>query len=96
MTRNDTLIRRKFYQYLMPGILMVVAMQLGNVADGMFVGHALSYNAVSAISLSIPALYAMQENSDPMGGICLVKGMASQFKYLRTLNYNNTIIEINL
>lgn len=24
MTRNDTLIRRKFYQYLMPGVLMVV------------------------------------------------------------------------
>lgn len=60
MIRNDALIRRKFYQYLMPGVLMVVAMQLGNVVDGMFVGHALSYNAVSAISLSIPALYAMQ------------------------------------
>lgn len=43
-----------------------------------------------------PVAYAMQKNADPMGGICLVKGMASQFKYLRTLNYNNTIIEINL
>ena len=60
MTRNDTLIRRKFYQYLLPGVLMLIAMQLGNVVDSMFVGHALNYNAVSAISLSIPALYVMQ------------------------------------
>ena len=43
-----------------------------------------------------PVAYAMQENADPIGGICLITRMASQFKYLRTLNFNNTIIEINL
>ena len=33
MIRSDALIRRKFYQYLMPGVRMVAAMRLGNVAD---------------------------------------------------------------
>ena len=60
MTRNDYLIKKKFYSYLLPGILMVVAMQLGNVVDGIIVGNILGSTALAAISLSTPVLYFLQ------------------------------------
>lgn len=60
MERNDYLIKKKFYSYLLPGILMVVAMQLGNVVDGIIVGNILGSSALAAISLSMPILYILQ------------------------------------
>lgn len=60
MERNDYLIKRKFYNYLVPGVLMVVAMQLGNVVDGIIVGNIIGSSALAAISLSMPVLYALQ------------------------------------
>lgn len=60
MERNDYLIKKKFYSYLLPGVLMVVAMQLGNVVDGIIVGNILGSSALAAISLSIPVLYVLQ------------------------------------
>lgn len=60
MERNDYLIKKKFYSYLLPGVLMVVAMQLGNVVDGIIVGNILGSTALAAISLSIPVLYVLQ------------------------------------
>lgn len=60
MERNDYLIKKKFYSYLVPGVLMVVAMQLGNVVDGIIVGNILGSSALAAISLSIPVLYVLQ------------------------------------
>ena len=46
MERNDYLIKRKFYNYLVPGVLMVVAMQLGNVVDGIIVGNIIGSSAI--------------------------------------------------
>lgn len=60
MERNDYLLKKKFYSYLLPGVLMVVAMQLGNVVDGIIVGNILGSAALAAISLSMPVLYALQ------------------------------------
>lgn len=60
MERNDYLIKKKFYSYLLPGVLMVVAMQLGNVVDGIIVGNLLGSSALAAISLSMPVLYVLQ------------------------------------
>lgn len=60
MERNDFLLKKKFYSYLLPGVLMVVAMQLGNVVDGIIVGNILGSSALAAISLSIPVLYVLQ------------------------------------
>lgn len=60
MERNDYLIKKKFYTYLLPGVLMVVAMQLGNVVDGIIVGNMLGSTALAAISLSMPVLYVIQ------------------------------------
>lgn len=39
---------------------MLVAMQLGNVVDGIIVGNILGSSALAAISLNMPVLYAWQ------------------------------------
>ena len=60
MTRNDYLIKRKFNSYLVPGILMVIAMQLGNIVDSILVSMFIDIDGLTAISLSMPALCFMQ------------------------------------
>ncbi len=60
MGRNDYLIKRKFYNYLVPGIMLVVAMQLGNIVDGILVSHLLNIDGMTAITLSLPVLLSLQ------------------------------------
>ena len=60
MKRNDYLIKRKFNSYLIPGILMAVAMQLGNIVDSILVSKFIDIDGLTAISLSMPALCFMQ------------------------------------
>lgn len=60
MERNAYLIHRKIHQYILPGVLMTVAMQLGNVVDGMIVGNILGPKAMAAIELSMPVLLILQ------------------------------------
>ena len=60
MLRNDKLIKRKFNSYLIPSVLMVMAMQLGNIVDGILVSNLIDIDGLTAISLSLPALYFMQ------------------------------------
>lgn len=73
MERNAYLIHKKIHQYILPGILMTVAMQLGNVVDGMIVGNLLGPDAMAAIELSMPALLLLQ-----MPGIMLAMGGAAE------------------
>ena len=60
MERNAFLIHKKIHQYILPGVLMTVAMQLGNVVDGMIVGNLLGAEAMAAIEISIPVLLLLQ------------------------------------
>lgn len=60
MRRNDYLIKRKFNSYLVPGVLMVVAMQLGNIVDSILVSNLIDIDGMTAISLSLPVLYFTQ------------------------------------
>lgn len=60
MERNAYLIHKKIHQYILPGVLMTVAMQLGNVVDGMIVGNILGPKAMAAIELSMPVLLFLQ------------------------------------
>ncbi len=60
MERNAYLINKKIHQYILPSILMTVAMQLGNVVDGMIVGNLLGAEAMAAIEISVPALLLLQ------------------------------------
>lgn len=59
-SRNDKIVRKKFYQYLIPAVLMVLAMQFGSLADAIVVGNFLGDNALSATSLALPIIYLVE------------------------------------
>ena len=73
MERNAYLIQKKIRQYILPGVLMTVAMQLGNVVDGMIVGNLLGSEAMAAIELSMPVLLTLQ-----MPALMLAMGGAAE------------------
>ena len=54
--RNHQLLDIKIRQYLLPTVMMKLALQLGNVVDAMLVGNLLGADAMAAVSLSMPAL----------------------------------------
>ena len=58
--RNDKIIRRKFYQYLIPTVLMVLAMQFGSLADAIVIGNFLGDAALSAASLALPVVFLVE------------------------------------
>lgn len=58
--RNDKIITRKFYQYLIPTVLMILAMQFGSLADAIVIGNFLGDNALSAASLALPAVFLVE------------------------------------
>ena len=60
MKRNDKLIKRKFYAYLLPGVLMVASLQLGNLVDSIFIGNYLGSEALSASALATPVVMLAQ------------------------------------
>ena len=66
--RNDRLIRRKFYQYLIPTVLMVMAMQFGSLAEAILVGNLLGENALSAASLGLPVVFLVELPGLAIGG----------------------------
>lgn len=73
MERNAFLINKKIHQYILPGVLMTVAMQLGTVVDGMIVGNLLGPDAMAAIEISMPVLLLLQ-----MPGMMLAMGGAAE------------------
>ena len=73
MERNAFLINKKIHQYILPGMLMTVAMQLGNVVDGMIVGNLLGAEAMAAIEISMPVLLLLQ-----MAALMLAMGGAAE------------------
>lgn len=54
LKRNKQLINTKIFQYLLPGIMMAMALQLGNVVDAIFVGNYLGTEALGALNLALP------------------------------------------
>ena len=68
-SRNDKIVSRKFYQYLIPAVLMVLAMQFGSLADAIVVGNFLGDSALSACSLALPIVFLAE-----LPGFCLAVG----------------------
>ena len=60
MERNTKLIDKKFYQYLLPSVMMKFAMQFGSLLDGIIIGNLIDPNALTADSLVMPVLYIVQ------------------------------------
>lgn len=72
MLRNDYLIKRKFNSYVVPGVLMIMASQLGNIVDSILVSSFIDIDGMTAISLSLPVLYFMQIIGFAIGVGCAV------------------------
>lgn len=53
MKRNEKLIKAKLWQYLLPGIMMTAALQMGNIVDTMLVGNILGPDAMSAVKIGM-------------------------------------------
>ena len=51
LKRNETLIKTKLWQYLIPSIMTNMALQLGNVVDTILVGNILGADAMSAVQI---------------------------------------------
>ena len=60
LARNSKLMTKKMFQYLLPSILMIFAMQFGSLLDGILVGNLIGNDALSATSLVLPILYIVQ------------------------------------
>ncbi len=60
MERNDRLIKKKIYKYMLTGVMTTVALQLGNVVDAMIVGNLLGSLGNGAVTASTPYTYILQ------------------------------------
>ena len=60
MERNDNLIKKKIYKYMITGVMTTIALQLGNVVDAMIVGNLLGSIGNAAVSASTPYTYLLQ------------------------------------
>ena len=54
--RNHRLIDGKVMKYLLPSVMITMAMQLGSIVDTILVGNLLGTEAMSAIRLAMPVM----------------------------------------
>ena len=76
LKRNEKLIKTKFWQYLLPGVLLTAALQIGNVVDTILVGNILGTDAMSAtqVGMAIDTIVELPGYVLAMGG-SLAAGM---------------------
>ncbi|WP_186843710.1 MATE family efflux transporter [Acetobacterium tundrae] len=55
--RTGILLRRKFFAYLLPTIMMNAALSLGIVVDGIIVGNILGTEAFAAVNICAPMMF---------------------------------------
>lgn len=60
MERNDYLITKKLYRYLLPSVMVTAALQLGSLVDSIIVGNLMGSYAVSALNIAIPLALFLQ------------------------------------
>ena len=103
--RNDKILRRKFYQYLIPTVLMVLAMQFGSLADAIVIGNFLGDNALSAASLALPAVFLVEIPAMMIGagasiiganfiGKRMIKEASQTFKLAMFLSFVTSLVFI--
>ena len=67
--RNNRLLNAKLNKYIIPGIMMSLALQLGNIVDTVFVSNLIGVEAMSAVTMSLPVETIVQ-----LTGYCLGVG----------------------
>ena len=56
--RKGNLIRKKYNEYLVSTLAMSTSIYLAAIVDSIMVGNILGVNALSAVSLTSPIVYA--------------------------------------
>ena len=64
--RNNRLLNTKLNKYVIPGIMMSLALQLGNIVDTVFVSNLIGVEAMSAVTMGLPVETIVQ-----LTGYCL-------------------------
>ncbi len=64
--RNNRLLNEKLNKYIIPGIMMSLALQLGNIVDTIFVSNLIGVDAMAAVTMSLPVETVIQ-----LVGYCL-------------------------
>ena len=64
--RNNRLLNAKLNKYIVPGVMMSLALQLGNIVDTIFVSNLIGVEAMSAVTMSLPVETIIQ-----LTGYCL-------------------------
>lgn len=59
LSRSDRLLRKKFFQYLLPTMITYAALSLSEFADSMMVSNLLGSGAMAIISLGMPLMLIM-------------------------------------
>lgn len=97
--RNHELLDIKIRQYLLPAVMMKLALQLGNIVDTMLVGNLLGTSAMSAVSLSVPVLSLIQIPGYFLGsggaiaaGIMLGRRQKKEARQVFTLTFSVTAL----
>ena len=67
--RNNRLLNAKLNKYIIPGIMMSLALQLGNIVDMILVSNLIGVEAMSAVTMSLPVETIVQ-----LTGYCLGVG----------------------
>ncbi len=57
--RSGALLERKFHEYLVPTVLMTIAISVANVVNSIVVGNFLGGTALSAMGLCAPIAYSL-------------------------------------
>ena len=82
--RNNRLLNAKLNKYIVPGIMMSLALQLGNIVDTIFVSNLIGVEAMSAVTMSLPVETIIQ-----LTGYCLgingIKKVPRSYLQLRFL-----------
>ncbi len=58
-SRSDRLLRKKFFQYLLPTMITYAALSLNEFVDSMLVSNLLDSDAMAIISLGMPVMLVM-------------------------------------
>ena len=66
---NNRLLNAKLNKYIIPGIMMSLALQLGNIVDTIFVSNLIGVEAMAAVTMSLPVETIVQ-----LTGYCLGVG----------------------
>lgn len=85
--RNAKLINKKFYQYLIPSIITIFALQFSSLLDGIIVGNMIGVEALTASGLVLPIIYFIQTPGVALGvGGSIVVGNLLGKRDLKTAN----------